>query len=54
MAKLNYEKQSSVERGRYGVILDKAEFKADLHKTYHLSLMRKKTLLRRLVVGGMP
>jgi hypothetical protein len=44
MAKLNYQKQTNIERGRYGVILDRTEFapmktrnslsNTDLHKTY--------------------
>ena len=44
MAKLNYQKQTNVERGRAGVMIDRAEFttkkagnslsKTDLHKTW--------------------
>lgn len=44
MAKLNYQKQTNIERGRAGVMIDRAEFttkkagnslsKTDLHKTW--------------------
>lgn len=60
MAKLNYQKQTNIERGRYGVILDRTEFaqkktrnslsSTDLHKTWLLVSYAEKDTVKGL--GG--
>ena len=57
MAKLNYQKQTNIERGRSGVMLDRNEFvpkralsRIDLHKTWLRVPYAEKDTVKRL--GG--
>lgn len=51
MTKLNYEKQTTIERGRAGVILDRTEFaRLDLPKTWLRVPYSEKDIVKAL--GG--